>query len=188
LSDGDPPPCASARCPVSRHPSRLHAPGWPCHDPHAEPPRARAFRDADAQAQPDHDRALHRHLAAAASCALKELEAQTGFSLVTREHQRMVPTAEAKSLLAKAERLLAQADMVHRQIEALQAGSVRAMRVASILSVCGTLLPTVISGFRRVQPGVDVQVEGPFWAAPAIDAAERRNARSAWNRQENQKS
>jgi DNA-binding transcriptional LysR family regulator len=95
----------------------------------------------------------------AASLALKELEAQTGFSLFTRERQRMVPTAEAKSLLAEVERLLAQADMVQRQIEALQAGSVRAMRVASILSVSGTLLPTVISGFQRVQPGVNIQIE-----------------------------
>jgi DNA-binding transcriptional LysR family regulator len=95
----------------------------------------------------------------AASLALKELEAQTGFRLFTRERQRMVPTAEAKSLLVEVEQLLAQADVVHRQIEALQASSVGAMRVASILSVSGTLLPSVISGFQRVQPGISIRIE-----------------------------
>jgi DNA-binding transcriptional LysR family regulator len=105
----------------------------------------------------------------AASLALKELEAQTGFPLFTRERQRMVPTAEATSLLAEVERLLAQADMVHRQIEALQAGSVRAMRVAFILSVSGTLLPTVISGFQRVQPGVNIRIEVQPYAAGVLE-------------------
>jgi DNA-binding transcriptional LysR family regulator len=97
----------------------------------------------------------------AASLALKELEAQTGLALFARHQRRLVPTAEAEALLPSVEKLLAQAGAVHRQIAALQAGEAQAgtLRVASILSLSGTLLPPVISGFQRTRPRMAIQIE-----------------------------
>ena len=108
--------------------------------------------------------AAARHLGIsqpAASLALKELEAQTALTLFARRQGRLVPTAEAEALLPAVERLLAQAGEVHRQIEALRDGEAMAatLRVASILTMSGTLLPAVISCFQRSSPRVAIRIE-----------------------------
>ncbi|WP_137178365.1 LysR family transcriptional regulator [Roseomonas sp. AR75] len=97
----------------------------------------------------------------AASLALKELEAQTGLQLFTRGQRHILPTAAAEALLPAVERLLAEADAVRLQVAALQAGEaeVATLRVASILSMSGTLLPAVISGFQRSSPRVAIRIE-----------------------------
>lgn len=95
----------------------------------------------------------------AASLALKELELQTGFPLFLRARTRMVPTIQAIALLPDVERLLAQADQVHRQIGALHAQASPIMQLASTLSLSVTLLPKAISGFQRSQPGVHIKID-----------------------------
>ena len=95
----------------------------------------------------------------AASLGLKELEAQIGVPLFVRTRQRLVPTPQADRLLPHAERLIGQANLVHREIVALRGGFASSLRVACTPSFGSTLLPGAIEGFRREQPAIDLRIE-----------------------------
>lgn len=95
----------------------------------------------------------------AASLALKELEAQIGVPLFVRSRQGLVPTPQAERLLPHAERLISQAQMVHRQIVGLRDGAASSLRLACIPSFGSTLLPATLERFRAERPDVEVKIE-----------------------------
>ena len=99
------------------------------------------------------------HLAApTVSLHVAELESRLGATLLLRQRRRVVPTGIGQRLIARARRLLADADAaldeVARQIEG-RAGEVR---LGASTGALAWLLPQAIEIMGREHPDLDVQV------------------------------
>lgn len=95
----------------------------------------------------------------AASLALKDLEGQLRTQLFTRTAQGMIPTEEAKVLLPEVQRLLAQVDAVNHRAASLHASGPPALRIASTLSIGGTILPRASRLFKESHSGVHLKID-----------------------------
>ncbi|WDY56159.1 LysR family transcriptional regulator [Pseudomonas sp. PSKL.D1] len=93
------------------------------------------------------------------SLHVAELEARVGAPLLTRNRNQIRPTAIGETLLARARRLLADADLaldeVRRQVEGLTGR----VRLGASTGAIAHLLPKALEQLRLAHPGIDVQVQ-----------------------------
>lgn len=93
------------------------------------------------------------------SLHVAELEARVGVPLLTRNRNQVRPTAIGETLLARARRLLADADLaldeVRRQVEGLTGR----VRLGASTGAIAHLLPKALEHLRTAHPGIDVQVQ-----------------------------
>ena len=102
----------------------------------------------------------------ALSHQLAELERRMGVALFTRAGKRLVPTAIAERLRARAEAILAEARRAELEIAgALHAPAV--LRLTTECYSCYSWLPPVLRAFRAEHPHVDLQICSDGTAQPA---------------------
>ena len=93
------------------------------------------------------------------SLHVAELEARVGAPLLTRTRGQVRPTAIGETLLLRARRLLADADLaldeVRRQVEGLTGR----VRLGASTGAIAHLLPQALARLRMEHPGIDVQVQ-----------------------------
>lgn len=93
------------------------------------------------------------------SLHVAELEARVGAPLLTRTRGQVRPTAVGETLLERARRLLADADLaldeVRRQVEGLTGR----VRLGASTGAIAHLLPQALQVLRVEHPGIDVQVQ-----------------------------
>ncbi|WP_369991118.1 LysR family transcriptional regulator [Pseudomonas xanthosomatis] len=93
------------------------------------------------------------------SLHVAELEARIGAPLLNRNRGQVRPTAIGETLLARARRLLADADQaldeVRRQVEGLTGR----VRLGASTGAIAHLLPQALQALRVEHPGIDVQVQ-----------------------------
>ncbi|MFK3775746.1 LysR family transcriptional regulator [Pseudomonas sp. NPDC089406] len=93
------------------------------------------------------------------SLHVAELEARIGAPLLNRTRGQVRPTAIGETLLARARRLLADADQaldeVRRQVEGLTGR----VRLGASTGAIAHLLPQALQALRVEHPGIDVQVQ-----------------------------
>ncbi len=99
------------------------------------------------------------HLAApTVSLHIAELESRLGARLLLRERGHVVPTGIGQTLIARARRLLAEAetalDEVARQVE----GRAGRVRVGASTGALVHLLPRALAGLNRSAPDIEVEV------------------------------
>lgn len=99
------------------------------------------------------------HLAApTVSLHITELEARIGAPLLSRKRAQVRPTAIGEALVARARRLLADAeqalDDIQRQVEGLEGR----VRLGASTGAIAHLLPQALEALRRDHPAIDVQV------------------------------
>ncbi|CAH0646392.1 HTH-type transcriptional regulator HdfR [Pseudomonas sp. Nvir] len=93
------------------------------------------------------------------SLHVAELEARVGAPLLNRTRGQVRPTAIGETLLARARRLLADADLaldeVRRQVQGLSGR----VRLGASTGAIAHLLPQALAALRVEHPGIDVQVQ-----------------------------
>ena len=89
---------------------------------------------------------------------VKALETDLGAVLVHRARGNVGLTAAGETLLPVARRMLADAETARREIRELAALGRGRVRLGATPSLCTGLLPTVLAGYRRKYPGVDIVV------------------------------
>jgi len=89
-----------------------------------------------------------------ASQSLRDLEESMGLELFARSGGRLRPTAEAMALLPTVERLFSHYGMLDGQVAALRDAQAGSLRIATIPTVTGWLVPSAISRFRQERPKV----------------------------------
>lgn len=87
---------------------------------------------------------------------IKQLEERLGVALFRRQGRSLVLSAEGEGLLVHAERLLRLADEAET---ALRAGPARGpFRLGSLESTAGSRLPSILSRYHRLHPGVVIEL------------------------------
>lgn len=95
----------------------------------------------------------------AASKLLRHLEDRFKFQLFRRERGRLIPTAEAHSLLPLTEAIFQNIDAVERIAQDLSNTLTGFIRVATIPGLGPTILPRAIASFKANRPGVRIGVK-----------------------------
>ncbi|MDE2573159.1 MAG: LysR family transcriptional regulator [bacterium] len=95
---------------------------------------------------------------AAVSQHVAALERKLGTPLFDRIRRRVVPTAAGLAFIERAQRALAELDDGTIAVESLVRGEGGTLRVASLQSVAGRLLPRVALAFRGLHPRVDLKL------------------------------
>ncbi|TAM62089.1 LysR family transcriptional regulator [bacterium] len=95
---------------------------------------------------------------AAVSQHVAALERRLGAPLFDRARRRVVPSAAGLAFLERAQRALAELEDGTVAVESLLRGEGGTLRVASLQSVAGRLLPRVALAFRRLHPRVDLKI------------------------------
>lgn len=91
-----------------------------------------------------------------ASQAIAQMEGALGSKLLTRERREMVLTAFGEQVLRHARAMLAQFDAIRALSDSAQGLSAGRIRLATFPSVLATVLPSLVSAFRRRHPGIAV--------------------------------
>ncbi|MDE3132151.1 MAG: LysR family transcriptional regulator, partial [Acidobacteriota bacterium] len=95
---------------------------------------------------------------AAVSQHVAALERRLGAPLFDRVKRRVVPSAAGLAFLERAQRALAELEDGAVAVESLLRGEGGTLRVASLQSVAGRLLPRVALAFRELHPRVDLKI------------------------------
>ena len=95
---------------------------------------------------------------AAVSQHVAALERRLGAPLFDRAKRRIIPSAAGLAFLDRAQRALAELEDGTVAVESLLRGEGGSLRVASLQSVAGRLLPRVTVAFRRLHPRVDLKI------------------------------
>lgn len=95
---------------------------------------------------------------AAVSQHVAALERRLGAPLFDRARRRIVPSAAGIAFLDRAQRALAELEDGTVAVESLLRGEGGTLRVASLQSVAGRLLPRAALAFRRLHPRVDLKI------------------------------
>ncbi|MEP9350445.1 LysR family transcriptional regulator [Xanthobacter sp. KR7-225] len=95
----------------------------------------------------------------AVSNAVKHAESQLGFVMFDRQSNRLLPTEEAKILLAEAEPLFAVHEAVLRTARDLRSRKRGRIRIVATAELSATLMPHVLKRFLRRDPDVDVTLD-----------------------------
>lgn len=99
------------------------------------------------------------HLAApTVSLHVSELEARLGATLLLRTRRQVMPTRIGEALLARARRLLVDADDAIDEVERLLHGGEGRVRVGASTGALAQLLPKALEMLGRDFAGIDVQV------------------------------
>jgi DNA-binding transcriptional LysR family regulator len=111
----------------------------------------------------------------ALSHQIRALERSTGAALLDRRPRTVALTPEGRELLAHARAAVASADAAvdaARAVGALEAGD---LRLASLYSIALGIIPPVIRAWRRLYPGVRVELQ-EFSGADRLAEAMARGA------------
>jgi len=92
------------------------------------------------------------------SLHVSELESRLDTALLLRGHRRVTPTAAGADLVARARRLLREADDAVEAIERHRDGQVGRVRLACTAGAVTYLLPQLIAAFEARHPDIDVQL------------------------------
>jgi DNA-binding transcriptional LysR family regulator len=92
------------------------------------------------------------------SLHVSELESRLGTSLLLRGPRRVAPTAAGADLVARARRLLREADDAIEAVERHRDGQVGRVRLACTAGAVTHLLPQLIAAFEERHPDIDVQL------------------------------
>lgn len=95
----------------------------------------------------------------AVSVSLSNLEKSLGFPLFHRAKGFFAPTAEAQLLYVETELSLLALDRLADRAREISAGTVGGVTIASNGAAAINLLPRVIAGFRRLRPGVHIDLK-----------------------------
>jgi DNA-binding transcriptional LysR family regulator len=91
-----------------------------------------------------------------ASQALAQLESALGGKLFARERREVSVTALGEQVLVHARAMLAQFDQIRALADTAQGLHAGRIRVATFPSVLATVLPPLLSSFKRRHPGIEV--------------------------------
>lgn len=110
----------------------------------------------------------------AVSQSVSRLEAETGAALVVRDRRGVRPTPAGVTLVAHAERIVAQVQEAEADLAAVIGLRAGRLRVASFPSGGATLMPMAVARFRRAHPDVALTlIEGePEEIAPRLRSGE----------------
>jgi DNA-binding transcriptional LysR family regulator len=92
------------------------------------------------------------------SLHVAELESRLDAPLLVRGHRRVTPTAAGADLVARARRLLRDADDAVAAIKRHRDGQVGRVRLACSAGATTYLLPTVVAALQSAHPNIDVQL------------------------------
>jgi DNA-binding transcriptional LysR family regulator len=110
-----------------------------------------------------------------ASQSLRDLEESMGIELFARTGGRLRPTAEAMALLPTVERLFSHQGLLDGQVAELRDAQAGNLRIATIPTLTGWLMPNVINRFRKERPKVRF-VLNCLDAAATVRAVRREDA------------
>lgn len=103
-------------------------------------------------------RAMHLSQSALTK-ALRELEEDVGAELLTRSYKGVVFTPAGHALLVRARLALATLEKAREEVRLLRGGAGAHIAVALTPLVAATVLPRVLTEFRRIQPDAALSLE-----------------------------
>jgi DNA-binding transcriptional LysR family regulator len=106
----------------------------------------------------------------AVSQQIARLEAQAGVKLLERGHKGIELTPAGEALVRHTERILAQLAEAEAELTEIASSAHGRLRIASFATAAGTIVPLAVSHFRRVRPGVqvDLRLMDPPLSVPAL--------------------
>jgi DNA-binding transcriptional LysR family regulator len=106
----------------------------------------------------------------AVSQQIARLEAQTGVKLLERQPKGIKLTPAGEALVRHTERILAQLADAQAELSEIATSARGRLRIASFATAAGTIVPLAVSEFRRLRPGVRVELElmDPPESIPAL--------------------
>jgi DNA-binding transcriptional LysR family regulator len=106
----------------------------------------------------------------AVSQQIARLEAQTGVKLLERQPKGIKLTSAGEALVRHTERILAQLAEAQAELSEIASSARGRLRIASFATAAGTIVPMAVSEFRRLRPGVHVELHlmDPPQSIPAL--------------------
>jgi DNA-binding transcriptional LysR family regulator len=106
----------------------------------------------------------------AVSQQIARLEAQVGVKLLERRHKGIELTAAGEALVRHTERILAQLAEAQAELTDIATSARGRLQIAAFATAAGTIVPRAVSAFRRLRPGVhvDLQLMDPPQSIPAL--------------------
>jgi DNA-binding transcriptional LysR family regulator len=106
----------------------------------------------------------------AVSQQIARLEAQAGVKLLDRQPKGIKLTPAGEALVRHTERILAQLAEAQAELTDIASSARGRLRIASFATAAGTIVPLAVSAFRRLRPGVqvDLQLLDPPVSIPAL--------------------
>src|SRR3954453_9522573 len=110
----------------------------------------------------------------AVSQQIARLEAQAGGKLPDREPKGIKLTPAGEALVRHTERILAQLAEAQAELTEIASSARGRLRIASFATAAGTIVPVAVSAFRKLRPGVqvDLQLLDPPLSIPALRPAD----------------
>ena len=94
----------------------------------------------------------------AVSQQIARLEAQAGVKLLERQPKGIKLTPAGEALVRHTERILAQLAEAQAELTEIASSARGRLRIASFATAAGTIVPLAVSEFRRLRPGVRVEL------------------------------
>jgi DNA-binding transcriptional LysR family regulator len=106
----------------------------------------------------------------AVSQQIARLEAQAGVKLLDRQPKGIKLTPAGEALVRHTERILAQLAEAQAELTEIASSARGRLRIASFATAAGTIVPVAVSAFRKLRPGVhvDLQLLDPPLSIPAL--------------------
>jgi DNA-binding transcriptional LysR family regulator len=106
----------------------------------------------------------------AVSQQIARLEAQAGVKLLDRQPKGIKLTPAGEALVRHTERILAQLAAAQAELTEIASSARGRLRIAAFATAAGTIVPLAVSAFRRLRPGVqvDLQLLDPPLSIPAL--------------------
>ena len=101
----------------------------------------------------------------AVSQQIARLEAQAGVKLLERQPKGIKLTPAGETLVRHTERILAQLAEAQAELTEIATSARGRLRIGAFASAAGTIVPRAVSAFRRLRPGVRVElklIDPPF--------------------------
>src|SRR3954467_868783 len=95
----------------------------------------------------------------AVSQQIARLEAQTGVKLLDRRPKGIKLTPAGEALVRHTERILGHLAEAQGELAEIASSARGRMRIAAFATAAGTIVPLAVSEFRRLRPGVQVDIE-----------------------------
>jgi DNA-binding transcriptional LysR family regulator len=106
----------------------------------------------------------------AVSQQIARLEAQAGVRLIERHPKGIRLTPAGEALVRHTERILEQLAEAQAELGEIASSARGVLRIGSFATAAGTIVPQAVSAFRRLRPGVrvDLQLMDPPVSIPAL--------------------
>jgi len=92
------------------------------------------------------------------SATIASLEAELGVRLLDRTGRGVVPTEAGRLLMERGEQIVRESDLLAQELKRHGEGVLGTLRLVAYMPYVQTLLPKVLSAYRRVAPSVDIQI------------------------------